>query len=40
MEGYGTSMAQVAEVSVTGSRVRVHKVVVAPISAAWSTPTS
>ncbi len=29
MEGYGTSMAQVAEVSVTGSRVRVHKVVVA-----------
>ena len=29
MEGYGTSMAQVAEVSVTGPRVRVHRVVVA-----------
>jgi isoquinoline 1-oxidoreductase beta subunit len=29
MEGYGTAMAQVAEVSVTGGRVRVHRVVVA-----------
>jgi isoquinoline 1-oxidoreductase subunit beta len=29
MEGYGTSMAQVAEVSVTGNKVRVHRVVVA-----------
>ena len=29
MEGYGTSMAQVAEVSVTGKTVRVHRVVVA-----------
>ena len=29
MEGYGTSMAQVAEVSVSGKRVRVHRVVVA-----------
>ena len=29
MEGYGTSMAQVAEVSVRGSTVRVHRVVVA-----------
>ncbi|PYQ05990.1 MAG: aldehyde oxidase [Acidobacteria bacterium] len=29
MEGYGTSMAQVAEVSVTGPKVRVHRVVVA-----------
>jgi isoquinoline 1-oxidoreductase beta subunit len=29
MEGYGTSMAQVAEVSVVGKTVRVHKVVVA-----------
>jgi len=29
MEGYGTSMAQVAEVSVAGPRVRVHRVVVA-----------
>jgi len=29
MEGYGTSMAQVAEVSVSGKEVRVHRVVVA-----------
>ena len=29
MEGYGTSMAQVAEVSVRGETVRVHRVVVA-----------
>ena len=29
MEGYGTSMAQVAEVSVTGNKVRVHRVTVA-----------
>jgi isoquinoline 1-oxidoreductase beta subunit len=29
MEGYGTSMAQVAEVSVSGQAVRVHRVVVA-----------
>jgi isoquinoline 1-oxidoreductase beta subunit len=29
MEGYGTSMAQVAEVSVAGSRIRVHRIVVA-----------
>ena len=29
MEGYGTSMAQVAEVSVSGDRIRVHRVVVA-----------
>lgn len=29
MEGYGTAMAQVAEVSVSGKRVRVHRVVVA-----------
>ena len=29
MEGYGTSMAQVAEVSVTGNSVRVHRVTVA-----------
>ena len=29
MEGYGTSMAQVAEVSVSGQSVRVHRVVVA-----------
>jgi isoquinoline 1-oxidoreductase beta subunit len=29
MEGYGTAMAQVAEVSVGGKRVRVHRVVVA-----------
>jgi isoquinoline 1-oxidoreductase beta subunit len=29
IEGYGTSMAQVAEVSVTGDRIRVHRVVVA-----------
>ena len=29
MEGYGTSMAQVAEVSVSGKTVRVHRVVVA-----------
>ena len=29
MEGYGTSMAQVAEVSVTDGRVKVHRVVVA-----------
>jgi isoquinoline 1-oxidoreductase beta subunit len=29
MEGYGTAMAQVAEVSVTGSEVRVPRVVVA-----------
>jgi len=29
MEGYGTSMAQVAEVSVTGKTVRVHRVVAA-----------
>jgi isoquinoline 1-oxidoreductase beta subunit len=29
MEGYGTSMAQVAEVSVSDGRVRVHRVVVA-----------
>jgi len=29
MEGYGTSMAQVAEVSVSGNTVRVHRVVVA-----------
>jgi isoquinoline 1-oxidoreductase beta subunit len=29
MEGYGTSMAQVAEVSVAGNTVRVHRVVVA-----------
>jgi isoquinoline 1-oxidoreductase subunit beta len=29
MEGYGTSMAQVAEVSVQGETVRVHRVVVA-----------
>jgi len=29
MEGYGTSMAQVAEVSVRGKAVRVHRVVVA-----------
>jgi isoquinoline 1-oxidoreductase beta subunit len=29
MEGYGTSMAQVAEVSVDGGEIRVHKVVVA-----------
>ena len=29
MEGYGTSMAQVAEVSVTGKTVKVHRVVVA-----------
>jgi isoquinoline 1-oxidoreductase beta subunit len=29
MEGYGTSMAQVAEVSVSGDRIRVNRVVVA-----------
>jgi isoquinoline 1-oxidoreductase beta subunit len=29
MEGYGTAMAQVAEVSVKGKTVRVHRVVVA-----------
>jgi isoquinoline 1-oxidoreductase subunit beta len=29
MEGYGTSMAQVAEVSVAGNKVRVHRVTVA-----------
>ncbi|RPJ52626.1 MAG: xanthine dehydrogenase family protein molybdopterin-binding subunit, partial [Acidobacteria bacterium] len=29
MEGYGTSMAQVAEVSVSGGRIRVHRIVVA-----------
>jgi isoquinoline 1-oxidoreductase beta subunit len=29
MEGYGTSMAQVAEVSVNGNTIRVHRVVVA-----------
>jgi isoquinoline 1-oxidoreductase beta subunit len=29
MEGYGTAMAQVAEVSVSGNKVRVHRVVVA-----------
>ena len=29
MEGYGTSMAQVAEVSVSSGRIRVHRVVVA-----------
>jgi isoquinoline 1-oxidoreductase beta subunit len=29
MEGYGTSMAQVAEVSVNGDRIRVHRVVAA-----------
>jgi isoquinoline 1-oxidoreductase beta subunit len=29
MEGYGTAMAQAAEVSVTGSNIRVHRVVVA-----------
>jgi isoquinoline 1-oxidoreductase beta subunit len=29
MEGYGTSMAQVAEVSVSGNNIRVHRVVVA-----------
>ena len=29
MEGYGTAMAQVAEVSVSGPKVRVHRVVVA-----------
>jgi isoquinoline 1-oxidoreductase beta subunit len=29
LEGYGTSMAQVAEVSVTGKTVKVHRVVVA-----------
>jgi isoquinoline 1-oxidoreductase beta subunit len=29
MEGYGTSMAQVAEVSVKGNAIRVHRVVVA-----------
>jgi len=29
MEGYGTSMAQVAEVSVSGSTIRVHRIVVA-----------
>lgn len=29
MEGYGTSMAQVAEVSVTDGRIKVHRVVVA-----------
>jgi isoquinoline 1-oxidoreductase beta subunit len=29
MEGYGTSMAQVAEVSISGKTVRVHRVVVA-----------
>jgi isoquinoline 1-oxidoreductase beta subunit len=29
MEGYGTSMAQVAEVSITGNKVRVHRVTVA-----------
>jgi isoquinoline 1-oxidoreductase beta subunit len=29
MEGYGTSMAQVAEVSVSGKAIRVHRVVVA-----------
>src|SRR2546427_10790244 len=29
MEGYGTAMAQVAEVSVSGKTVRVHRVVVA-----------
>jgi isoquinoline 1-oxidoreductase beta subunit len=29
MEGYGTSMAQVAEVSVSGKSIRVHRVVVA-----------
>jgi isoquinoline 1-oxidoreductase beta subunit len=29
MEGYGTSMAQVAEVSVAGGRIRVHRIVVA-----------
>jgi isoquinoline 1-oxidoreductase beta subunit len=29
MEGYGTSMAQVAEISVSGDRIRVHRVVVA-----------
>jgi isoquinoline 1-oxidoreductase beta subunit len=29
MEGYGTSMAQVAEISTAGNKVRVHRVVVA-----------
>jgi isoquinoline 1-oxidoreductase beta subunit len=29
MEGYGTSMAQVAEVSVAGKNIRVHRIVVA-----------
>jgi isoquinoline 1-oxidoreductase beta subunit len=29
MEGYGTAMAQVAEVSVDGNEVRVHRIVVA-----------
>jgi isoquinoline 1-oxidoreductase beta subunit len=29
MEGYGTAMAQVAEVSVEGNEVRVHRIVVA-----------
>ena len=29
MDGYGTAMCQVAEVSVTGNKVRVHRVVVA-----------
>jgi isoquinoline 1-oxidoreductase beta subunit len=29
MEGYGTSMAQVAEISVSGNAIRVHRVVVA-----------
>jgi isoquinoline 1-oxidoreductase beta subunit len=29
MEGYGTAMAQVAEVSVAGKNIKVHKVVVA-----------
>jgi isoquinoline 1-oxidoreductase beta subunit len=29
MEGYGTSMAQVAEISASGDRIRVHRVVVA-----------
>jgi isoquinoline 1-oxidoreductase beta subunit len=29
MEGYGTAMAQVAEVEVSGGRVRVHRIVVA-----------
>jgi len=35
MEGYGTSMAQVAEISVEGTTLKVHRVVVAADPAGW-----